>query len=178
MFPSREAISEVTVEAKPGRSGPVTTSVASSSRAVMSVYISGRSSASGREVIYPFGCVQQSTERVAVDLDRIVCWSAGDRGCQLREEPIGASGSNEIGQREAVLLDDRPTCSHSESSCIAEQSFDSSWSRRPDANKTVNPVGPSLGDPVPYPVGVESELCENHAVESLLFQRPDLGHHM
>src|SRR5699024_2620056 len=61
---------------------------------------------------------------------------------------------------------------------IAEQSFDSSWSRRPDANKTVNPVGPSLGDPVPYPVGVESELCENHAVESLLFQRPDLGRHM
>src|SRR5699024_12316673 len=109
----------------------------------MSVYISGRSSASGREVIYPFGCVQQSTERVEVDLDRIVCWSAGDRGCQLREEPIGASGADEIGQREAVRLVDRPTCSHSESSCIAEQSFDASWSRRPAAHTTVHSVAPS-----------------------------------
>src|SRR5699024_10333192 len=135
MFPSFRVISEVTVEASPGLSGPVTISVARSSRAAVSRCMSVTPSASGGEVADPFGRVQQTSEGVEVHFDVVIDRVCVDRSCEFDEELVGTCCAEEVGEGEAVLLDDGGTRSDAESSRIPEQPFDARVSRSADADE-------------------------------------------
>src|SRR5699024_8809999 len=99
------------------------------------------------ELVDPTGGAGQSAERVEVQRDIPPCRVLVDQLREISYEPVWSCRTEEIGQRETVLLHDHRVCSHPEPPGECQEAFDAGGAGGADADLSIDPPFAHLGHP-------------------------------